>query len=505
MPLFFTTLALTGGLAYLLTKSYRQEIMAHWNERRCELPIMIMAGQFKPSDDPREPSDFANENFMFCSRSLASFLFKLILSPIFLLIGKNIDALSAIDQSTNLMRTLVSILMNTFAKMMEPFYRRFLLVGRSFANGFARMMNAMERGFAVAVSAIFMGISVTRATLNAVDFVIKIVMIIMGILIGIFILLFFVLFPVTPVILSTLAVLSAVGVGVAGAGVFCFDAETEISLENGQTKPICKLKVGDRLVGNDRVEGILLTEREPNTTLFSYNGIIVSGSHIVWEEGAWKPVQASRHALPKEHMTQRLYSLRTTSRTMTVVSKETGTTVLFRDWEEIQENDSITDAEWDELVQQLLNNPVFETMTSEEHPCFSAKCLVVKDGKEVPIATIRIGDKIQDTENSQTRVLGVYTGLSLINQSILHKKWFTDGVWWKKEKWQHKVVPRTGLQMTQGVHLITESGTFWVATEEVSGVVRDFTEVGHKQLPETMDFLLKRLNEKPNPKKKICV
>jgi hypothetical protein len=499
VPLLFTTFALTGGLAYLLTKSYRQEIMAHWNERRCELPIMIMAGQFKPPDDPREPGEFANENFMFCSRSLAASLFKLILSPIFLLIGKNIDALATIDQSTNLMRTLLSILMSTFAKMMEPFYRRFLLVGRSFANGFARMMSAMERGFAIAVSAIFMGISVTRATLNAVDFLIKIVMIIMGILIGIFILLFFVLFPVTPVILSTLAVLSAVGIGVAGAGVFCFDAETEICLEDGQTKPICKLKVGDVLVGNDRVEGILLTEREPATTLFSYQGIIVSGSHIVWEEGAWKPVQASRHAIPIHAMTQRLYSLRTSSRTMTVVSKETGATVLFRDWEEIQENDSTTDAEWDTLVQQLLNNPVLDTMTSEEHPCFSPTCLVRKGGKEVPIATIRIGDTVQDSETSQTRVLGVYSGLSQINKAILPTKWFTDGVWWKTDKWEHRVVPRTSLQMTQGVHLITESGTFWVRTEEVSGIVRDFTEVGYRHLPETMDFLLKRLNEKTKP------
>lgn len=499
VPLFFTTLALTGGLAYLLTKAYKEEILANWTERRCELPVMIMAGQFKPSDDPREPSEFANDNFSFCSRSLAASLFKLVLSPILLLIGKNIDALSVVDQSTNLLRTLISNLMMTFAKIMDPFYRRFLLTGRAFANGFAKMLSAMQRGFGIAVAALFMGISATRATLNAVDFVIKVVIIILGILIGIFILLFFVLFPFTPVILSTLAVLAAVGVGVAGAGVFCFDAETEICLENGQTKPICKLQVGDRLVGNDRVEGILLTEREPNTSLFYYNGIVVSGSHIVWEEGSWKPVERSRYAKPIQHSTQRLYSLRTSSRTLTAYSKETGATVLFRDWEEIQENDTITDAEWDRLVQEMLDNSEIEESTSEEHPCFSAKCIVKKNGKQVPISTIRIGDTIQDINNSQTRVLGVYTGLSFIDRALVDKKWYTDGVWWKTDKWGHIAVPRTHLQLTQGVHLITESGTFWVQAEEVSGGVRDFTEVGHKQLPETMEFLLRRLNEKPNP------
>ena len=498
VPLFFTTIALTGGLAYLLTKSYRQEIMDNWTQRRCELPVMIMAGQYKPADDKRSASEFANENFTFCSRIMASSLFKLFLTPVFLLIGKNIDALGALDQSTNLMRALIATVMDGFAKIMDPFYRRFVLIGRQFGNGFSKMMSAMDRVFAIAVSAIFMGISATRATLNAVDFVIKIVIIIMGILIGIFILLFFVLFPLTPVILSTLAVLAAVGVGVAGSGVFCFDAGTEVCLDNGTTKPICKLQVGDRLLGNDSVEGILLTEREPNTPLYNYKGIVVSGSHIVWEEGQWKPVETARSSIPAQTLTQRLYSLRTSSRTMTTVCKQTGDTVLFRDWEEIQENDSITDAEWDKLIQQMLNTSTSEEPTSEEHPCFSASCCVEKEGGLiVPIGTIRIGDRIRDTDGKTTRVLGVYTGLTHISKESLQTKWYTDGVWWKNETWGHRPVSRTTLQLVQGLHLITESGTFWIQTEDHSGLVRDFTEIGHKQLPETMDFLLKRLNEKP--------
>jgi len=88
---------------------------------------------------------------------------------------------------------------------------------------------------------------------------------------------------------------------------------------------------------------------------------------------------------------------------------------------------------------------------------------------------------------------------------LLYTKWHTDGVWCKKNNWVHEPVPRADLHLTQGVHLLTESGTFFIYTEELSGGVRDFTEVGHAQLPETMEFLLKRLNEKPTSKKKICV
>jgi hypothetical protein len=385
--------------------------------------------------------------------------------------------------------------METFQKIMEPFYRRFMLIGRQFANSFRKIMSAMDRIFGIAVAAIFMGISATRATLNAVDFVIKVVIIIMGILIGIFILLFFVLFPLTPVILSTLAVLAAVGVGVAGSGVFCFDPQTEVCLEDGTTKPISKIQVGEKLLGDDSVIGILLTEKEPDTAMYDYKGIFVSGSHIVWEDGEWKPVDRSRNAVPIPFPTQRLYSLRTTSRTMTVHNKVSGSTVLFRDWEEIE--GSITDAEWDVLVQELLSNSLVDTRPSEEDPCFSAQCKVQKNGKLVSIGTLRIGDMITDKDNTVTKVLGVYTGLTSIAGKEVSKAWHTDGVWWKEGNWIHRPVDREGLKLVQGIHLITESGTFWIQTNHHSGIVRDFTEVGHTHLPETMDFLLRRLNEKP--------
>lgn len=496
VPLFTTTLVLTGGLAYLLTQSYRKEIVANWDKYRCDLPTMVMASQFKPSDDPRTAEEFANDNFTFCSRNLAQMIFKIMLSPVLMLIGNQINVLGNLDQATNLIRTLMSNVMDAFGKIMDPFYRRFVMTGRHFANTFRQFMNAMDRGFTIAVASIFMGISATRAALNAVDFVIKVVMIIFGILIGIFILLFFVLFPLTPVILSTLAVLSAVGIGVAGAGVFCFDSATEICLQDGTTKPISKIQVGDMLVGNDYVEGILLTEREANTFLYDYKGIVVSGSHLVWEEGEWKSVEESTHGKIIQHATQRLYSLRTSSRTMTTYSPQTKATVLFRDWEEIPENDSVTDADWDRLVQQMLSNSTIDDTPSEEHPCFAASALVKKQGAYHSLGTIRIGDMIEDTDKTQTKVIGVYTGIVHISKDHKNKKWFTDGVWWKDGDWKHRSIASQNLVLAQGVHLITESGTFWIQTEEVSGLVRDFTEVGHTQLPETTHFLLNRLNEK---------
>jgi hypothetical protein len=314
-------------------------------------------------------------------------------------------------------------------------------------------------------------------------------------LIGIFILLFFVLFPFTPVILSTLAVLAAVGVGVAGTGVFCFDPQTEVCLADGTTKPICKLQVGDKLLGNDSVIGILLTEKEPNTAMYDYKGVIVSGSHLVWEEGLWKPVERSRYAVPMPYSGERLYSLRTSSRTMTVHNKAFKTTVLFRDWEEI--GDNVTDTEWDILVQELLSNSQVDMLPSEQDPCFSARCQVEKNGTQVSIGTIRIGDMIRDAEGKITKVLGVYTGFTYVPHKELGTAWYTDGVWWKEDNWVHYPVSREELKLIQGIHLITESGTFWIQTNQHSGIVRDFTEVGHTHLPETMNFLLQRLNEKP--------
>jgi hypothetical protein len=496
VPLFLTTLGLTAGIAYILTRNNLQQIKSQWNQRRCELPVMIMANLFKPEDDPRTGGEFAQDNFEFCSRFFAKSVLQALLTPVFMIIGKQLDVTKVLEEALNLMRYAMAEAMNSFSKIIDPFYRRFMMIGYRFGFIFKKFMNSMERIYGIAVAAIYMGISLLRGVLNFKDFVIKVILIIMAILIAAIFFLFFILFPVMPVILTTIAVLASVGIGVAGAGAFCFAPETQVVLIDGTSIPICKVQVGQKLKDGGYIEGILLTEREAEVPLYDYKGIIVSGSHVVHEDTVWKSVESSNQAVPIVSTIGRLYSLRTSTRMMTCRSP-VGEETLFRDWEEIPEGDTTTDAEWDVLVQKMLANDTITQEPSEQDPLLSMDlCVELESGFKTPLSSVRIGDKILSGLGGYTRVLGIYRGMGYTSKET---DWFTDGVWWLQgtSSWVHSSNGelQKGIQSI-GLHLITESGTFEVYGTSTSGCVRDFTEVGYKNLAKAMDFLLDRLNEK---------
>lgn len=40
MPLFLLTFAFSLGIGFLFATTDRQDVMAHWDEKRCNLPVM---------------------------------------------------------------------------------------------------------------------------------------------------------------------------------------------------------------------------------------------------------------------------------------------------------------------------------------------------------------------------------------------------------------------------------------------------------------------------------
>lgn len=499
-PLLIVTGGLIAGLAYMLVSSDIEEIKRNWTTRRCELPIMLMGKLFKQDSFQGTADTFASENMNFCVRQIAKGVMITLLSPVMALLGNQFNVMGVVDTSLNMMRTLLSNATSSFAKLIDPFYRRFMLIGGNFRVVFQQFYSAMNRVFAISLSQLLIGISAVVGMQNVVSFFLKVIMIIMGIIIAIFILLFFVMIPFLPMILTVIGILASVGLTVGGTEVFCFAPNTEIVLQNGYTKPISKIEVGERLVNGARVEGVIMTQRDPAISMYTYKGIYVSGSHLVWEN-MWIPVSSSKEAVEAHYIGERLYSLRTTSREI-YAKNSSSNVILFKDWEEIPEGNEKIDAEWDKIVQAIIGNTTIYEETSTTDPLFSPNCFVSKDMRLVPLYTIQIGDVIGiNIKGDKTRVIGIYRGEVLMNPLSIKEKWHTDGVWWKREnEWLHvrkqEIEAKTKKVPVQGLHLITEAGVFWVHSGTHSGTVRDFTEVGSENLIAATEFLLKRLNEK---------
>jgi hypothetical protein len=77
---------------------------------------------------------------------------------------------------------------------------------------------------------------------------------------------------------------------------FCFDANTPITMADGSTKRIADIQLGDNTKGG-LVDSIRISLTDDGT-VFNYLGVVVTGSHAVKENGVWKRVEDTVSAEP---------------------------------------------------------------------------------------------------------------------------------------------------------------------------------------------------------------
>jgi len=76
-----------------------------------------------------------------------------------------------------------------------------------------------------------------------------------------------------------------------GSGGGCFIAGTMITMHDGSLKPVEQVDIGDAVAVGGKV---FATGKFLIDNLYDYNGIQVSGTHMVKEDGAWTRVEDSR-------------------------------------------------------------------------------------------------------------------------------------------------------------------------------------------------------------------
>ena len=84
---------------------------------------------------------------------------------------------------------------------------------------------------------------------------------------------------------------SSSGSGGSGPSGGCFIAGTMISMHDGLLKPVEQVDIGDTVSVGGKV---FATGKFLIDNLYDYNGIQVSGTHMVKEDGAWTRVEDSR-------------------------------------------------------------------------------------------------------------------------------------------------------------------------------------------------------------------
>ena len=508
-PFMLITFGLLFALGLTISQLERTNIMKNWAENRCDFPIVTLGMFFKPEDDPRSTNEFAKENFSFCMKSVVDKFMEVLMAPINTIFETQVNVAGSSVSMLNIIRSVTAKMYEVFSKMMEQYFKKFNSSVYEMSRIVQYLNMAMTRLNAVVMSFLYTGITMFRGMINTIKFIIKVCLIMTGIMLAIIIILFFILFPLIPFILAVLGMIiynivivnNVIGETSGGTiataqthkdGI-CFSKDTQIITKNGLVS-ISDIKIGDELGDNlndyGKVTAVIVMSGK-NVKLFNLHGVYVSGSHVV-KEDVWKCVSDSS-AIQTDVESDILYCLNTTSRIIPVHSNKT---ILFRDWEEIADEDKNGQYMWNYLILTKLNNSSHYSKWKDGLSIFETPFMNVKvktSNGFVDISTIRVLDKVLDRNGNEQDVIGIVTGrITGKNANEWHTELYEydeyDKVW---KRGKSTIIP--GTDSMEGRTLITETGEF-IILDGKEKVVRDFTDIGHRSIHETYPFVLSRLN-----------
>lgn len=502
----FAFIALTAGLVFTLAfaKAYMNsaEVSANWSKYKSDPLYMFAAYMFKPDDDPRSRFQFAADNFIDNIMDYVHKIFTVFLQPVMNIFRLFTNSLTQSSNGLFNIRMILGKMWTAFNSMTDIFMRRFYSVFHQLRVTFIKLNESMGKTFGIATSSIYAALSTIRAMMSVFDLMINICVAILIILAVFMIFLPFLLIPFIFLILMVTQIIDRSGQGgqVSGlAGVFCFTADTRVATPTGSI-PIYQVKLGTVLADQQVVNGVF-NFQQPAKDMYNVHGVIVSGSHIVFTKDG-KACHVSEHpdAVPHTGDVSEVYCLMTSNRRIPIVGNDG--ILQFADWEELDSEDEGLDS-WNAIVYSLLNNKQ-RTHTPSEHnihseSCFSAETRVSTVFGHRAIETIRPGTYVDDGFGGVSRVTGVVrihgseiTGAVQYDSTttLSAGAWlYKDGIWQQPKYVEANPVVEEQIWYS----LFTEAGTFVVGNDLV---VRDFTDVGSKDIDKTYAMVIDELNKK---------
>jgi len=499
LALIVTTLLLTAGFAMAIASADIEEIKANWNKRRCEVPVVIASGMFKPSGDSRSSTEFAQDNFKYCVEQLAGEVIKIAFSPLYGILGQQMNVQATMSAPMNSIRAMIAEGMKTFSSLLDKQYRQYKSVFVHVTKTWHHIRFAMGRIQAIVTAIVYLGLSASALVQNTMKLIINIILIFIGIMIAMILLIWFGIIPFIGIIVTVIAILATADVQTNGwvfggggdAGAFCVDPDAVVHMLDGSKKPLRHIRPGDILKGKNNIVTGVLEVDSTTETLVSIYGVIMSNSHRVLYKNSW--ILAGHHPAAKLSLQplNRLICLNTSEHSVPIESSEGILNV--GDWEEISTDSARK--EWIDWVSKTLNKDILPIKYPSTVPLVSPVLEVITPHKTVNIDTVKIGDIIL-SQNGYTKVLGFYTGI-FPGQSK-NPDWISDGVWkFSHDLWRpfsNGVKESTG--RLYGIQLITEDGTFYVQTNDIPHLIRDFTEVGRDKISQSYSWLDEAINKK---------
>jgi hypothetical protein len=272
------------------------------------------------------------------------------------------------------------------------------------------------------------------------------------------------------------------GIVACPACMICFDKSTPIQIDSKIYKNIENIKLNETIFNGGQIKG-LIKVLAGQTKMYKYNGVIVSGSHLVYENSKWIRVENSKLAISiKYNNNNVLYCL------INKNNKILSNGILFSDYQETNNN----------IINNLINNYTINYLnntnktntnkTNQYYWGFSKSTDINTNNGLKNIKNIKIGDYILNS-----KVIGLvkldggdielfnYKGLIISGQQIVNE----NGIWLRiyQSKISRKVEKEKYIY-----HLITNDNIISINNLKF----RDFCETNDNIINNRIDILVEK-------------
>jgi hypothetical protein len=338
------TLLLVLIAAALAAMSNYQNVRANWSEYRCEPSITPFAKFYGFS---------LEETVNFCIGQSVKEHAPGVINPIYDGINKITGIVDGVYTKVEAVEGGVSGLLSGFKTFLVNFENSFRLLGTRVRMSFIRIKDIFARVYGIFIAFAYAAISAITFGEN--------------------------------LICNPLVTFVA---GFAGVDICCFAPDTQILMEDGSTRGIASIQIGDHLMGSTTVVSTYLFDGI-GTRMYKIHGIHVSGNHYVAkEDGTMVRVDEHPAAVPASEL-EHLWCLGT-STNLIPIQAPGGRPLVFADYEESSDPDVIAAAQ--RIAEQALGQIPGPTVPDYSLGLDGDLHVQMENSTWVPLPVVKIGD-----------------------------------------------------------------------------------------------------------------
>ena len=436
------TILLIIFVASCIALKNAQAIKDDWANQRCKPYVIPIAG-FVNKPNNMSFNDFTVQNFTYCSQNILKGLAGDSLQPLTYITSSITSLVDSMKGSINDMRAMTNKSRVFFSSITEEIMGRLLNVVAPLQEIIIKFKDFSLKVQGTMTAGLFSTLGVYLTIKSALG---AIVQFIVSILITMAAMIFiFWLFPFTwgtaiagtasfvaisiPLAVLLIFMTRVMGInsglsipGLKKPSLKCFDKNTRIVMNDGTSKSISEIVVGEKTRGNNLITAKIVVETK-GSVMYNLGGVVVSDSHIVKYNNKWVRVDEHPAAIKlDDYLEPYLYCINTENKVIEING------VVFTDWDEVY------DDELEKIKNVKIKNVLFEmnktlnysmddivVNNSDIHRYLDGGFekhteIILKNGVVKQIKNVSIGDILENGE----RVYGYVEidGSNLIEQAV---------------------------------------------------------------------------------------